>query len=133
MFIASALLNYCETEELAFFCMCYFMVTLNWREHFIEPYTRSKNMIQEQCNFIVLSLPELNQCFQQDGEGMLFATMKTLYDYLISNCSFSGEKSGLPIEISRRVFEFVVFDGVGDSSLSNIIILMLIICKDRVC
>ena len=41
IFIASALLHYCESEEMAFFCMCYFMVTLNWRDHFLKPYLRS--------------------------------------------------------------------------------------------
>ena len=36
------------------------------------------------------------------------------------------------MEVSRRVFELVVFDGIGDSSLSNIIILMLMTCEDKV-
>ena len=62
----------------------------------------------------------------------MFATVKTLYDYIISNSCFSGEQSGLPVEVSRRVFELVVFDGIGDSSLSNIIILMLMTCEDKV-
>ena len=60
---------------------------------------------------------------------MLFATIKTLYDYIVSNCCFSGEQSGLPVEIAQRVFELVAFDGVGDYSLSNIIVLMLMISQ----
>ena len=63
---------------------------------------------------------------------MLFATIKTLYDYIISNCCFSGEQSGLPVEVAQRLFELVVFDGIGDNSLANIIVLMLMICHDKV-
>ena len=87
-------------------------------------------MVSELCNFIILSMPELNEMFKADGEMMLFATMKTLYDYLVSNCSFCGEETGLPMSTSKRVFEIVAFDGVGDKSLANIIILMLMICHD---
>ena len=64
---------------------------------------------------------------------MLFATMNTLYSYIISNCCFAGESNGLPVEVARRVFELVVFDGAGDSSLSNIIVLTLAILPEKIC
>ena len=84
-------------------------------------------------NFITLGMPKISDAFEKDGEGMLEMTMSTLSNYVVSNCCFGGEQSALPFEVSRRVFEIVVFDGVGDQSLENLIYLALMTNHDEVC
>ena len=57
--------------------------------------------------------------------------METLYDFVFVNITVAGENAGLPAEVSRRVFELVIFEGYGDSSLSRCIVYMLMITQER--
>ena len=44
----------------------------------------------------------------------------------------AGENAGLPVEVSRRVFELVIFESYGDESLSRMIVYMLMITEKEV-
>ena len=57
--------------------------------------------------------------------------VETLYDFVFVNITVAGENAGLPAEVSRRVFELVIFEGYGDSSLSRCIVYMLMITQER--
>jgi len=63
---------------------------------------------------------------------MLRMAVETLYDFVFQNIAICGENAGLPVEVSRRVFELVIFEGYGDDSLSRCIVYMLMIMQDNV-
>ena len=58
---------------------------------------------------------------------MLRMAVETLYDFVFQNIGICGEEAGLSVEVSRRVFELVIFEGYGDESLSRCIVYMLMI------
>ena len=61
----------------------------------------------------------------------LQVTLDTLYDYVFQNIGFCGE-TGMPLEVARRIFEIVIFEGYGDESLSRAILYMLMLVEDKV-
>jgi len=58
--------------------------------------------------------------------------LETLYDFTYPNITVAGEQAGLPVEVSRRVLELVIFEGFGDESLSRMIVYMLMINQEKV-
>ena len=58
-------------------------------------------------------------------------TVETLYDFVFQNIGICGEDAGLPVEVSRRLFELVIFEGYGDESLSRCIVYMLMITQEK--
>lgn len=62
---------------------------------------------------------------------MLRMALETLYDFVFQNIAIGGERAALPVEVSRRVFELVIFEGYGDDSLSRCIVYMLMITQDK--
>lgn len=114
VYITTLLFHYLHDEEDVFYSLCWIMITLGWREHFIEPYPRQNIIVTELCNYITFSLPQLAGRFQDDGALMMRMAVETLYDFVFQNISISGEHAGLPVEVSRRVFEMVIFEGYGD-------------------
>ena len=63
---------------------------------------------------------------------MMRMAIETLYDYVVQNIGFCGQETGLPFEVSRRIFELVIFESYGDDSLSRALVYMLMIMEDRV-
>ena len=57
IFMITLLFHYLHDEEDVFFAFCRIMVTLGWREHFIEPYPKFDQFSAELLNYIALSLP----------------------------------------------------------------------------
>lgn len=133
IFMIPVLFKYLHEEEDVFFALCWVMITLGWREHFIEPYPRQSKIVTEINNYVNLSLPRLANKFN-DGSNQMFGlavTLDTLYDYVFQNIGFCG-CTGLPVEVARRVFELVIFEGYGDESLSRAILYMLMITEEKV-
>ena len=63
---------------------------------------------------------------------MMRMAIETLYDYVVQNIGFCGQETGLPFEVSRRIFELVIFESYGDDSLSRALVYMLMIMEERV-
>ncbi len=57
VFVVTLLFHYLHEEEDVFYALCRIMVTLGWREHFIEPYPRVAQISTELQNYITFSLP----------------------------------------------------------------------------
>ena len=76
---------------------------------------------------MTFSLPQIAKKFEEDGALMLRMAIETLYDFVFQNIAIGGERAALPVEVSRRVFELVIFEGFGDDSLSRAIVYMLMI------
>lgn len=127
VFIVTLLFHYLHAEEDVFYALCYIMISLGWRAHYVPPYPKMEIITQELKNYITFSLPKLAKKFEADGSLMLQMALETLYDFVFPNITVAGEMAGLPVEVSRRVFELVIFDGYGDESLSRMIIYMLMI------
>ena len=127
VYITTLLFHYLHEEEDVFYSLCWIMITMGWREHFIEPFPRQNIIATEICNYITLSLPKLSRKFEEDGSFMLRMAVETLYDFVFQNIGICGEAAGLPVEVSRRLFELVIFEGYGDDSLSRAILYMLMI------
>ena len=67
------------------------MITLGWREHFIEPFPRQNIIVTELVNYISLSLPEVHRKYEEDGELMLRMAVETMYDFVFQNICICGE------------------------------------------
>ena len=132
VYFVTLLFHYLQEEEDVFFALCWIMHALGWRAHFIEPFPRMEIITTEMRHFITLSLPRLAQKFNEDGPIMLQMALETLYDFSIQNITVAGEQAGLPVEVSRRVFEIVIFEGYGDESLSRMLIYILMINQEKV-
>ena len=131
VYIITLLFHYLHDEVDVFYALCYIMHGLGWRAHFIEPYPRQDIIVTELCNYIQFSLPQLYAKFMDDGAMMLRMTIETLYDFVFQNICVSGEQAGLPVEVSRRVVELVIFEGYGDESFTRCIVYMLILTQER--
>ena len=131
VYITTLLFHYLHNEIDVFYALCWIMITLNWREHFIAPFPRQNIIATELCNYITFSLPKLANKFEEDGSIMLRMAIETLYDFVFQNIGICGEDAGLPVEVSRRLFELVIFEGYGDESLSRCIVYMLMITQDK--
>ena len=131
VYITTLLFHYLHNEIDVFYALCWIMITLNWREHFIAPFPRQNIIATELCNYITFSLPKLATKFEEDGCIMLRMAIETLYDFVFQNIGICGELAGLPVEVSRRLFELVIFEGYGDESLSRCIVYMLMITQDK--
>ena len=55
-----------------------------------------------------------------------------MYGFAFCNITVAGEDAGLPVEVSRRVLELVIFESYGDESLSRMILYMLMITEETV-
>ena len=82
VFMIPVLFHYLYEEEDVFYGLCRIMITLGWREHFIEPYPRQEKIVIEIQNIITFSMPKLFGKFKEDGELMLRMAIETLYDYV---------------------------------------------------
>ena len=132
VFVVTLLFHYLHAEEDVFFALCYIMNSLGWRNHFIEPYPRMEVITTELRHYITFSLPRLAKKFEEDGPLMLQIALETLYDFIFPNITVAGEQAGLPFEVSRRVFELVIFEGFGDESLSRMLVYILMIEQEKV-
>lgn len=131
IYMVTALLHTLQDEVEAFYALCWIMISLGWREHFIQPFPRQQKIVGELQNCIRLSMPRLAEQLNADGEFMGKVILETLYDFVFQNIGFCGEAAGLPLEIAQRLFELVIFEGYGDESLSRVIIYMLLITEER--
>ena len=120
-FIVTMLLHYISNEEDVFFCLLKIMGNLNWRQHFLKPY-RQPDIVNELHELISLYIPDL--CTQLEQDGMKDSLLNNLYNYTIPSMCTGGY---IPIEISARVFELVIFEDYGDVTLVRLIIYMLMI------
>lgn len=83
VFMIPVLFHYLHEEEDVFYSLCRIMITLGWREHFIEPFPRQERIVTEIYNYITFSMPKLSEKFKEDGgELMLKMAIETLYDYV---------------------------------------------------
>ena len=111
-----------KTEEDVFYCLHRIMHGLNWREHYLPPYSKQKLILEELTDLVLKHIPELYA--KLDEEGYLEITMYNLYNFcMMSICG--GEN--FPVDVTARIFELVIFEGLGDASLVRLIIYMLMI------
>ena len=114
--------KFSKGEEDVFYCLVRIMHELNWREHYLPPYSRMPFIVKEFHGLIALHIPELYAKFEE--EEMLDALMENLYNYaMFSICA----SEFIPIDVTVRIFEIVIFEGLGDASLVRLILYMLMI------
>ena len=91
VYIAVILFHYLHDEVDVFYGLCWIMITLGWREHFIEPFPRQNIIVTELVNYITFSLPEVYRKYEEDGELMLRMAVETMYDFVFQNICICGE------------------------------------------
>ena len=125
--IVSMLLYYIEDEETVFSILCRLMRDLNWRHHYIKPY-RMPTIVRELHDLVQLHLPNLHGQLQKDRQEdfCLSDHIENLYNYTMQSICVGPE---IPIEVSARIFESIIFEDAGDYSLVRIILYMLMICE----
>ena len=117
-----------KSEEDVFYCLMRVMHDLNWRDHFLPPWARMPFIVKELRGLIGLHLPELYAKFEEEDD-MLEMVIENLYSYgIFSLCA--GEK--IPIDVTVRVFEVVIFEGLGDISLVRLLLYMLMIQEEDI-
>ena len=119
--------TYSKNEEDVFYCLVRVMHELNWRDHYLKPYTRMPFIVKELDGLMSLHLPELHAKF--DEEGMLGVVIENLYNYVIFSICAS---EFIPVDVTVRIFEIVIFEGLGDASLVRLILYMLMIQEEDI-
>ena len=85
-------------------------------------------IVKELGGLIGLHLPELYAKLDEE-EGELNMIIETLYNYgIFAICA--GDK--IPIDVTVRVFEIVIFEGLGDISLVRLLLYMLMIQEEDI-
>lgn len=84
-------------------------------------------------NYIKLGLRPLSDKFDEDSPFQLEMTIQNLEMFVFSNILFNGQEAGLPAEVSRRVFDLIIFKGNwhGEESLSKWVFYMIKFTADK--
>ena len=64
-----------------------------------------------------------------ESEGLKDMIMENFYNYSIFSLCCNEH---IPIDVAVRVFEVIIFEGLGDVSLVRLIIYMLMIMEDEI-
>ena len=103
------------------------MHSLNWREHYLKPFSRGPYLVKEIDSLIQFHIPALYA--KIESEGLKEIIMENFYNYTIFSLCCNEH---IPIDVTMRIFEVVIFEGLGDVSLVRLILYMLMIMEEDI-
>ena len=114
--------------------MYYFLIKLmfdfNWRQNYLTDNKGNNPKVEEFHQRIAEIAPELYQRLDDEGWGRTgFDIWENMYSFTIYALCFG---SHIPVHVSTRVLEWVLFMDNEDHSLVILIVYMLKICETRI-
>ena len=106
------------------------MFDFNWRQNYLTDNKGNNPKVEEFHQRIAEIAPELYQRLDDEGWGRTgFDIWENMYSFTIYALCFG---SHIPVHVSTRVLEWVLFMNNEDHSLVILIVYMLKICETRI-